>query len=62
MVTGDHGANGPFVPRSVEVVKRKEPEPVPTQPLSMVDVPAKGPTSRRKIVTRGSAQVGIASV
>ena len=57
MATGGHGANGPFVQRPVEVVTSKGPEPVLTQPLGMVDVPAKGPASKRDVVTQGSAQV-----
>ena len=61
MVSGDHGANGPFVLRPVEGDTQERPELVPTQHLRMVAVPVKEPTSRRKVVTSSSAQVMIIS-
>jgi len=62
MVSGDHGANGPFVLRPVEGVTQERPELVPTQHLRMVAVPVKEPTSRRKVVTSSSAQLMVSGV
>ena len=59
MATGHHGANGPLVLRLVEVVIKYEPELVPTQPLKMEAVPAKGRACRPLVVTVSGAQVMI---